>query len=48
MKSEELKALELTDEQVGAVMRLYGESVTELQNGLTTAKTESGTVVFIF
>ena len=41
MKREELKALELTDEQVSAVMKLYGASITELQNGLTTAQEES-------
>ena len=41
MKRDELKALELTDEQVNAVMKLYGKSITELQNGLTTAQEES-------
>lgn len=41
MKRDELKALDLTDEQVGAVMKLYGASITELQNGLTTAQEES-------
>ncbi len=41
MKREELKALDLTDEQVNAVMKLYGASITELQNGLTTAQEES-------
>ena len=34
MKREELEALELTSEQVNAVMKLYGKSVTELQSGL--------------
>ena len=48
MKREELKALELTDEQVSAVMKLYGASITELQNGLTTAQEESENAVFIF
>ena len=41
MKRDELKALELTDEQVNGVMKLYGKSITELQNGLTTAQEES-------
>ena len=41
MKRDELKALELTDEQVNAVMKLYGKSITELQNGLTMAQEES-------
>ena len=41
MKRDELKALELTDDQVNAVMKLYGASITELQNGLTTAQEES-------
>ena len=35
MKREELKALELSDEQVNSVMKLYGKSITELQNGFT-------------
>ena len=38
MKREELKALELTDEQVNSVMKLFGKSVTELQNGLSAAQ----------
>lgn len=41
MKRDELKALELTDEQVNAVMKLYGQSVVELQNGMATAQAES-------
>lgn len=43
MKREELKALELTDEQVNAVMKMYGKSITELQNGLSTAQADSET-----
>ena len=41
MNREELKALELTDEQVNAVMKMYGSSITELQNGLSTAQADS-------
>ena len=43
MKREELKALDLTDEQVNAVMKLYGNSIVELQNGMSTAQAESET-----
>lgn len=43
MKRDELKALELTDEQVNAVMKMYGQSIVELQNGLTAAQQESET-----
>jgi hypothetical protein len=41
MKREELEALELTSEQVNAVMKLYGKSVTELQSGLSAAQADS-------
>lgn len=41
MKREDLKALELTDEQVNAVMRLHGMSITELHNGISAAQAES-------
>lgn len=41
MKREELKALDLTDEQVASVMKMYGASVTELHNGLTSAQSEA-------
>ena len=41
MKREELKALVLTDEQVNAVMKLYGISIVELQNGMSTAQAEN-------
>ena len=34
MKREELTALQLTEEQVEAVMRLHGQGLTELQNRL--------------
>lgn len=37
MKREELEALELTGEQINAVMKLYGKAVTELQSGLSAA-----------
>ena len=43
MKREELKALDLTDEQVNSVMKLYGKAIVELQNGMTTAQAESET-----
>ena len=43
MKREDLKALELTDEQVNAVMRLHGMSITELHNGISAAQAESET-----
>ncbi len=43
MKREELKALELTDEQINAVMRLHGFSITELHNGIRAAQAESET-----
>lgn len=43
MKRDELKALELTDEQVNGVMKLFGQSVVELQNGLTAAQKDSET-----
>lgn len=43
MKREELKALELTDEQINAVMRLHGMSITELHNGISAAQAESET-----
>ena len=43
MKREELKALELTDEQVNAIMKMYGKSIPELQNGLSTAQADSET-----
>ena len=41
MKRDELKALELTDEQVNAVMKLHGISITELHNGISAAQAES-------
>ncbi len=40
MKREDLKALELTDEQVNSVMKLYGKSIVELQNGLSAAQAD--------
>ena len=43
MKREELKALELTDDQVNAVMRMHGAAVTELHNGISAAQAESET-----
>ena len=43
MKREELKALELTDDQVNAVMRLHGLAITELHNGISAAQAESET-----
>ena len=41
MKRDELKALDLTDEQVATIMQMYGKSVTELHNGLTAAQTDA-------
>lgn len=43
MNREVLKALGLTDEQVNGVMKEYGKSITELQNGLSTAQADSET-----
>lgn len=41
MNREALKALELSDEQVNGVMKLYGKAIVELQNGLTAAQADS-------
>lgn len=41
MKRDDLKALELTDEQVNSVMKMYGKAITELQNGLSAAQSDS-------
>ena len=41
MKRDDLKALELTDEQVNSVMKMYGKAVAELQNGLSAAQSDS-------
>ena len=41
MKREVLKALGLTDEQVNGVMKEFGKSITELQNGLSAAQADS-------
>lgn len=41
MKREELKALELTDEQINAVMKLHGAAITELHNGISVAQADS-------
>lgn len=43
MNRDELKALELSDEQINGVMKLYGKSVVELQNGLSAAQADSET-----
>lgn len=41
MNREVLKALGLTDEQVNGVMKEFGKSITELQNGLSAAQADS-------
>lgn len=41
MNREVLKALGLSDEQVNGVMKEYGKSIVELQNGLTAAQADS-------
>ena len=41
MKREELRALELTDEQINAVMKLHGLAITELHNGISVAQADS-------
>ncbi len=41
MKREELLALGLTEEQVNGVMTNYGKSIKQLQDGLTTAQSDS-------
>lgn len=43
MNREVLKALGLSDEQVNGVMKEFGKSVTELQNGLSAAQADSET-----
>lgn len=43
MKRDELLALELTEDQVNAVMRLHGAAITELHNGISAAQAESET-----
>ena len=43
MTRDELKALELTDDQINAVMRLHGLAKTELENGITAAQAERET-----
>jgi hypothetical protein len=44
MNREALKTLGLTDEQVNEVMKAYGKSIVELQNGLSAAQTDSENV----
>ena len=41
MNREVLKALGLSDEQMNGVMKEYGKSIVELQNGLTAAQADS-------
>lgn len=41
MNREALKALGLSDEQVNGVMKEYGRSIVELQNGLSAAQADS-------
>lgn len=41
MKREELVALGLTEEQVNGVMTNYGKSIKQLQDGLTSAQSDS-------
>ncbi|MFV0557997.1 MAG: hypothetical protein ACK5MW_05100 [Enterococcus sp.] len=40
MKREQLKELGLTDEQIGNVMGLHGQSISELNTRLATAESE--------
>jgi hypothetical protein len=40
MKREELKALELSDENIEAIMKLHGQDVEETKNKLTQAEKE--------
>ncbi|MFD1902474.1 phage scaffolding protein [Enterococcus termitis] len=40
MKREQLKELGLTDEQMGSVMALHGQTVTDLNKALASAEQE--------
>ncbi len=40
MKREQLKDLGLSDEQIGSIMALHGQTVNELNKGLATAEQE--------
>ncbi|WP_379946458.1 phage scaffolding protein [Enterococcus devriesei] len=40
MKREQLKELGLSDEQIGSIMALHGQTVNELNKGLATAEQE--------
>jgi hypothetical protein len=44
MKREDLKALELSDEAIDAVMKMHGEGINALKSEITTAKTEAETL----
>lgn len=41
MKREQLKELGLTDEQIGSIMALHGQTVNELNSQLTSAQQEA-------
>ena len=41
MKREDLKALGLTDEQIGSIMALHGQTVNELNGKVTAATSET-------